>query len=583
MKTSKPTILFTLVLGSLAFWLGGCAHEPPLSPTGPPPAVRLGAELGLASFRTSHDWVTVLLDKQGSAHVLVAADAPREVYHIVVSPDGEVQRERVATGQSASAISAAFDSAGRLHVLMNDTHWVRGTAGWTVEASTPWGVAAIDVRQPRLVQGRDGLVWTFLVKGKEVGSKGRWDWYAFGGAFAAIVFPWHSDSEKLVVVSETGTPESLWFVLDPQDNRDARNFLSAVDDQGNLYVVYAASRTAFVTEEQPRYVQIELNEITAREEPLPSESPRAIKLYPVSGKPVLSLQPGVSDLGQAAVAVDPESGRLLLVRAHQPAFTLDHGAWSPPLRLPLPHFWEPRLSPAGHDAFHVMTVTEGRVLYLLCKQDGCSAPAEVGTTQVAGTFGSTWDALGMASAGQNQAFLVWPSENGIVGRWVQGIRDIEAEPRQDLLTLSDGSSIPNALRDFANGKVRLVTPGWTSGLTEAAAAISHSSLAKQLHDGGQWESLALLVLTDNYGDDLRWYFLGRAAEGMALCDPAVVYYTRSRERSEKFVTRCKSIGSGPCGGFDLPQDLDARFRAIEIMRADGKCLTPSAQALPTGH
>lgn len=128
-----------------------------------------------------------------------------------------------------------------------------------------------------------------------------------------------------------------------------------------------------------------------------------------------------------------------------------------------------------------------------------------------------------------------------------------------------------------------MTPGWTSGLTEAAAAGFHSSLAKQLHDNGQWESLALLVLTDNYGDDLRWYFLGRAAEGMALCDAAETYYSLSKERSGKFVTRCKSIGSGPCGGFSFPEDLEERFQTVQVMRAAGKCLIPPRRASTVGR
>jgi len=128
---------------------------------------------------------------------------------------------------------------------------------------------------------------------------------------------------------------------------------------------------------------------------------------------------------------------------------------------------------------------------------------------------------------------------------------------------------------FANGKATLVTSSWTSGLEEAAAAGSHTSFVKQLHDNGQWESLALCVLSDNYGDELGWYFLGRAAEGMALCDAAEVYYKLSSERSEKFVTRCKSIGSGPCTDLHLPQDLEERLRAIRSMRDAGKCVIPA--------
>ena len=75
-----------------------------------------------------------------------------------------------------------------------------------------------------------------------------------------------------------------------------------------------------------------------------------------------------------------------------------------------------------------------------------------------------------------------------------------------------------------------------------------------------------------YGDDLRWYYLGRAAEGMALCDTAEIYYRVSRERSESFWTRCLGFG---CSGLDVKALLTERSAAIAAMRADGNCaVTP---------
>lgn len=452
LTTARLANLAVIFLTNLALGLGGCASELPVPSTGSPPVVRLGAELDLLRFRTSHDWVTTFLDKLGYAHVIVAAASLSAVHQIVVSPDGEVRREVLAPELSASSVSAAFDSADRLHTLIGGSHLVREPAGWTVSIDTPWDVAGIEVRQPRLVQGPDGLVWTFLVKGKEVGAKGRWDWYVFGGAFAAIVFPWHSASEKLVVVTEASARTSVWYVVDPHDNRDVGDLLSAMDDRGDLYLVYASSRTALVVDAQPRYAQIPFMQGIPLEAPLLAGSRRATKLYPVNGKPVLSLQPGVADLDQAAIAVDPKSGKLLLVRAHRPTFTLDNGTWSLPRQLPLSQFWEPRLAPAGGDAFHLMTVDEEKVLYLLYTTDGWFAPVEIGRTNVAATFGSVWDALAIASAGRNRAFLVWPTETGIVGRWVQGAGEIESKPSSDLVSLDVGITVPKSLVAFADGK-----------------------------------------------------------------------------------------------------------------------------------
>jgi hypothetical protein len=128
------------------------------------------------------------------------------------------------------------------------------------------------------------------------------------------------------------------------------------------------------------------------------------------------------------------------------------------------------------------------------------------------------------------------------------------------------------LGGFAKGQAELIIPGWTTGFAAAAAAGENTQLTKDLYESGQWEALARVVLNDKYGDDLRWYYLGRAAEGMALCDAAFHYYGISRERSESFTTRCLSIA---CAGIKLPEALDDRFLAIEAKRAAGKCINVS--------
>lgn len=566
-----------------ALLLNACAHRPPAGPEGPYPEMRLGPQLDLLRFRTSTDRTATLLDGQGNAHVFIAAADLREVHHVVVSADGAIQRELVATDSSPSSISAAFDRHGRLNLLLDGVHLVRGTAGWTRDAYTPWATAGITAHQPRLIQGPDGLAWAFLAYGREFGARGRWDWYGIGGGPAAIIFPWYSASQKLVIVPEMAEAMSAWYVVDPEDNLDATNAMFAADNHGNLYVVYSASRTMLATAQQPRYLRIQVNASKVEERPPLSDKPNTTTCYPVDGRPITSPGPVFADLDQAAVAVDPQSGTLLVVHAHQASLVLAQGAWNGPRRLPLSQFWEPRLAPAGGNAFHLMTTREGRVFYLLYAQDSWSPPVELGQTEVAGIFGSIWNALGIAASGQNRAFGVWPVETGIVGRWIEGTREIEAKPRSDVVSLGDAADIPYSLLDFAYGKATLVTPGWASGLSEATAAGSNTILARQLHDDGQWESLASLVLHDNYGDDLRWYFLGRAAEGMGLCDAAQIYYELSRARSERVATRCWRIGGISCAGFEFPKTLEDRFVAIEAMRTAGQCLAPSQQTIREGH
>ena len=187
-------------------------------------------------------------------------------------------------------------------------------------------------------------------------------------------------------------------------------------------------------------------------------------------------------------------------------------------------------------------------------------------------LGSIFCALDIASSGNNRAFAVWPTEKGIVGRWVDWTGEVQARPLDSATDQQgDEASISKDLLDFANGKAELITPGWTTGIAAAVAAETNGQLTRNLHDSGHWEALAKVVLNDNYGDDLRWYYLGRAAEGMALCDTAERYYRTSKERSEKFSTRCLGIA---CHGFNFPQAVEYRLTALEAMRKAGKCSAP---------
>jgi len=528
--------------------------------------------LALVSFKTSTDHTAVLLDSGGNAHVFVAATSTREVQHVTVSPDNEIQSELVSADRAPSTISAAFDSAGRLHLLMDATHMVREASGWKEDAYTPWDAAGVKAQQPRLVQYRDGLIWAFIVDGKEVGASGRWDWYLIGGAFAAIAIPWHSASEKLVIVSPSAGSTPSWYVIDPQDNLDANDAMFAADNHGNLNVVYSASQVALAQSEQPRQALVPLANVTPQQAPIPASLPRNVTLYPVSGTPLLASR-STQTLNQAAVAVDPESGVLLLVNAHHAATTFSDGAWSRPIRLPFSKFWEPSLAAAGNDAFHLLTVADSQVLYLLFAQEEWSAPVELGQARVATIFGAMWDALGIASNGHNRAFAIWPTESGIAGRWIEGTGEIKARSRADGIDLGRGIVLPPSLLDFAHGQATLVEPRVFEGADPALSAINHTRIAKQLHDDGQWVSLALLVFNDNYGDDVRWYFLGRAAEGMALCDAAETYYAQSRKRSELFWL------GGVRAGLQFPQILDERLAAIQVMRSGGQCVILPRQPL----
>lgn len=557
------------LLLSLCLLLAGCASEPVVIQAGPPPDVEFGPVLELLPRATSNDQVETLVDASGRAHVIIAAKGTREIHHVTVAPDGAVQRELIGSGPSPWAVSAAFDAAGRLHVLLDEQHFVREASGWNSVESTPWSDAGLRALAPSLVQGPDGLLWSFTVNGKEIGSKGRWEWFAIGGAMGGLIFPWHSASLKRVFVPEAATAAPAWYVLDPQDNLDSQDAMPAVDAGGNLHVVYDAYRGGIGATSQPRYARVELLPSNASaDQTAATDTARARQLVPVPGKKI----PFLADLQwtslrQATSAVDPATGTLLIVPAREVSVALVQGNWLYPVQLPLSSFWLPRAAPAGGNAFHLVTMADNRVWYLHYAAGAWSGPVELGATSFGP--GDAWGALDIASDARRRAFVVWPTRAGFVGRWV----DVRGEPAP--ITGGGGTEqpegtapVPAQLLDFAHGKTELITPGVFSGLPESLAAGSNSQLTRELHDSGQWEALATVVLKDNYGDDLRWYYLGRAAEGMALCDTAEIYYRVSRERSENLWTRCWGFA---CTGFNVKELLDERSAAIATLRAEGKC------------
>jgi outer membrane protein assembly factor BamE (lipoprotein component of BamABCDE complex) len=222
---------------------------------------------------------------------------------------------------------------------------------------------------------------------------------------------------------------------------------------------------------------------------------------------------------------------------------------------------------------------EGGVVFVLCAGGGCGGAGseKMEYRRLVVTF----DEHGLMI---NAEFVNRECWEGIIGMGSAGGRsppcllistpnDTQATPvgeAPDTVPPGGEMLIPYDLREFASGKAVLVTPGWISGFEAATAAGENSRLTRELHDRGQWQELARTVINDKYGDDLRWYYLGRAAEGMGLCDTAEVYYGISKERSDRFITHCMGIA---CSGISVPNALESRLRAVKAMRAAGTCST----------
>lgn len=435
MKSNRLHFI-SLIVAVFFIWIAGCTSPQirELAMVAKPPNVSLGSIYELLQFETSLDRVRVVLDRSGLGHVIVASNKLEEVHHIVVGPEGVLEHEVIRTDIWPRNIDATFDATGLLHVLIDDEHLVKKDGRWSRAEHTPWQEAGFKKVFPRFVLGAQDLIWAFSVDGDELGAPSRWDLFGFGGYNAGIVWPWLTSGSKLLIVSETDSKYTSWTVLDPQDKYDADNVRIVADMSNTVHIAYDATRTLFVSEAQPRYAHftvknqsektmVEAGKSTGIEE---REFLQSVSGHPIDGMPVgRGRTLGLGD--QSSIAADPMTGTVLVIKAHTASWMLLDNVWSKEILLPLQHYWEPRLAPAGNNRFCAVLIGEannqwtGRgfpVLYLEFSKGVWSAPVELGVADIASLGGGIWNAVQIGSNGGREALVVWPVEEGIVARWI---------------------------------------------------------------------------------------------------------------------------------------------------------------------
>ncbi len=76
---------------------------------------------------------------------------------------------------------------------------------------------------------------------------------------------------------------------------------------------------------------------------------------------------------------------------------------------------------------------------------------------------------------------------------------------------------------------------------------------RRLHAARDWERLAQAVLDVGHSLDIAWYYLGAAAEGLGLTEPARRYYQQSVNLAAHKDTHCKASLMDLCGDIRLPE------------------------------
>jgi hypothetical protein len=414
------------------------------------PYIHAGPLHVLLKMPTGLDKVKVLVDNTGLAHIFISSIRINEVHHVVLGPDGVIERELIKSSVDTLNLDAAFDRSGRLHVLIGNEHMIKQEGSWVAVERTPWKELGLTIKRPGFVAGARDLTWAFLIGGQEVGTAGRWDWFGIAGGYPplGLIWPWHTQADTLMIVPEMAPTYTTWMVLEPESNFDTDLWAFGTDGQGAIHVAYEQSRPN---------VMIQYGEISHAKfviEPDRTAPPTASSdvTAPLRERRQLQAIPGGRAIGYnkrptfiyppVSIAIDPDSGTTLVVRrsggfeeffqlreAGPRGFLVRDEEWSAAIPMAVSNVMKTSVAPSGNDRFHAVVVGEppnfwtggdNPIYYLNLTSNVWSPPVTLGLANNSHwIFKGLVDSVEVASNGSRRAVVVWPTDEGIVGRWIE--------------------------------------------------------------------------------------------------------------------------------------------------------------------
>jgi hypothetical protein len=408
--------------------LSNCAasEQGTSTPSGEALGVRIGPLVDLLHVQTGRDKVKSLADSSGQIHVFIASSELQQIIEVVVRGNKVVEQRIIRTGVSPALIDAAFDRNGRLHLLIDSELFILEEGSWRSSDRTPWNDVGLKVANARFVPNAPDLIWVFQVSGSEVGAPRRVDIYALGGPGGAIIWPWVTQGSRTVVVGSTSSGYGPWIAVEPEGKEDSEIVGLDADRRGNVYFIYRLTHGGLGDQAVYRYARIGADAFTFsgnRDTSVPDMKPKATQAASIVGKPV-----PMKGLHQW-LSVDPDSGTAFVSLR----FVVTGDSWSDAISWPLKgvKLWNVRTAADQGDDFHLFALERpgqssfGKgypVQYLRLSKGSWSPPLEVGMADVSTAFGFTGDALSIVRTADGKVFLSWPTENAIVGRWIEPIR-----------------------------------------------------------------------------------------------------------------------------------------------------------------
>jgi hypothetical protein len=387
-----------------AVFVAGCATKQSSLEAAPAPNVRMGNTIELLRVETARDKVRLVAEPDGNVHAIISTTKLNQVFDVLVGPEGVIEKRLIRSNVSPWQVDGALDSDGQLNVLIDNLHLVYRDREWR-EVST---IPALNEgnRYPRFVPGAPRLTWLFQIDGSKVEAPHRMEVFFLGGGPAAIIFPWFTTGSRAVVARNLKNNQQTMVVVEPTGNEDTAPEYAFSDPYGNVHLIYSRSRAGMLGYSLLHYVKINndlLEGVSLNSSAKTEEKSESKRIVAVAGEPIGQDMLVIGETANGPVKVPKPAclfGKCLFSGAIDGYYALTVGK---------PH--DPWF---GNDFPVEFRSLLGQGVYR-----EWSGPLEVGLANSGSSLGFIWDALGIVTSGKNRSFLVWPTTQGLYGRWVE--------------------------------------------------------------------------------------------------------------------------------------------------------------------
>jgi hypothetical protein len=144
-----------------------------------------------------------------------------------------------------------------------------------------------------------------------------------------------------------------------------------------------------------------------------------------------------------------------------------------------------------------------------------------------------------------------------------------------LVLTSCGTTTPELPPDELLRRLQAGEPVVDCGLPCREAWRANRTTALLLDETRHWRDLALLVMRIGYINDLTYYYLGRAGEGLGFPDAAKTYYQISVRLTSAGIT-CTTEGANYCNGQVFPAAAQAQLASLTAPSPTSPSRSPKA-------